>query len=60
MIRPFVYLTIYGVTSCLERYEWQDVTLKFFSDIFGSFVETDKHSGYFELKSTDAGIDLAA
>lgn len=37
-----------------------DVTLKFFSDIFGPFVETDRNAGYFELHGTDEGIDLAA
>jgi len=37
-----------------------DVPLKFFNDIFGLFVETDKHTRYFELNGTDAGIDPAA
>jgi len=37
-----------------------DATLKFFCDMFGSFVETDRYTGFFELKDTDAGIDLAA
>ncbi len=37
-----------------------DATLAFFSGIFGPFVETDKHTGYFERSNTDAGIDLAA
>lgn len=37
-----------------------DATLKFFSDIFGPFVETDKHTGYFELTEADEGIDFAA
>jgi hypothetical protein len=35
-----------------------DATLGSFSDMFGPFVETGKHAGYFELKDTDAGIDL--
>ena len=37
-----------------------DATLKFFSDIFGPFVETDKHARYFELKDADTRIDLAS
>jgi hypothetical protein len=37
-----------------------DATLGFFNDIFGPFVETDKHTGYFELNGTEEGIDLAA
>jgi hypothetical protein len=37
-----------------------DATLVFFSDIFGPFVETDNHTGYFELHGTDEGLDLAA
>jgi hypothetical protein len=36
-----------------------DATLIFFNDILGRFVETGYHTGFFELKSTDAGIDLA-
>jgi len=35
-------------------------TLAFFRDVFGPFVETDKHAGYFEVKDIDAGIDMAA
>jgi hypothetical protein len=30
-----------------------DATLTFFSDILGPFVETGKHTGYFELNGTD-------
>jgi len=37
-----------------------DTTLAFFSDNFGPFVETDKHTGYFELEDANAGITLAA
>jgi hypothetical protein len=37
-----------------------DATLVFFSDILDPFVESDKHTGYFELHRTDEGIDLAA
>jgi len=37
-----------------------DTTLQFFSGIFGPFVETGRHTGYFELEDADAGIDLAA
>jgi hypothetical protein len=37
-----------------------DASLKFFGNLFGQFVETDKHTGYFELNGTDDGIDLAA
>lgn len=37
-----------------------DATLAFFSDIFGPFVETGKHTGYFELQGTEEGIDLVA
>lgn len=37
-----------------------DATLTFFSDIFGPFVQMGKHTGFFELKGTDTGIDPAA
>jgi hypothetical protein len=37
-----------------------DATLKFFSDMFGPFVQTGNHTGYFELNGTEEGIDLAA
>jgi hypothetical protein len=37
-----------------------DATLAFFSDVFGPFVEIDKHTGYFELGDTEAAVDLAA
>jgi hypothetical protein len=35
-----------------------NAVLALFSDMFWPFMETGKHAGYFELKDTDAGIDL--
>jgi hypothetical protein len=36
-----------------------DATLVYFTDIFGPFMETDKHTGYFELKDANFGVDQA-
>jgi hypothetical protein len=38
---------------------FSDATLAFFRDIFGLFVETNKHLGYFEIRDTDESINLA-
>jgi len=48
------------VNQQVVRVGFPDATLAFFSDMFGPFVETGKHTGFFELNGTEEGIDLVA